>query len=138
MVDLNLPPRTLIKKGWGDFGDGIGEVFVYHTNQENERSKMNVETVKLLYIKTNKKLSFHVHNDKKEIFFCALGQIELTYAALKDTANKQILMLKEGDSVLIMPHVVHSMIGAGEGVNILVEVSTLDKAEDSIRIIKGD
>lgn len=136
-INLSLPKRTTIKKGWGGFDQtGIGEVFVYHTEQENEMSKMNVETVKLLYIKKDKQLSFHYHSEKKEIFYMITGRIELL-AAPKYTGIGQKFFLQEGDTVLIEPGLIHSMKGLEEK-NILLEVSTLDKLEDSIRLIKGD
>ncbi len=141
--DCRVTKRLEIKKGWGSFKDGIGEVFAYHKEDDIlntsrlhnlKNPTFEVGTVKLLYIAKDKVLSTHFHIEKREVFFMAHGSLKVTLT--RDGISKEIV-LTPGDCILIPPGLVHSMMGL-EDQNILLEVSTLDKASDSYRVKKGD
>lgn len=134
LVFTDANPITYIKKGWGRKCDGIGEIFAYHTEQEEQ--KINVETVKLLYMEENKKLSRHFHKIKDEFFYCVKGAfwVELWDS---DGAKLHEFMMKPEDRVFIPKLLQHRMTGKSHE-NILLEVSTKDSSDDSYRIEKGD
>lgn len=136
--DCLVSKRKEIKKGWGSFEGGIGEIFAYHkedfVNNATKNPTFDVGTVKLLYIAKDKRLSTHFHRDKKEIFFVAFGSLKVVL--IRDGIEKE-LTLVPGDCIFIPPGLVHWMQGI-EDQNILLEVSTLDKPEDSYRIVKGN
>ena len=156
-----LRPREYIKKGWGmklkkanppfirkgahlhdPEEDLVGEVFVYHTSNptpfknpyEGRNPQFKVETVKVLYIAQDKKLSLHFHREKIEIFYLVKGRLEIT---LVSDGQEEIFEIHEGDSLFLPACVVHQMKGLEEE-NILLEVSTEDSPQDSYRIQKGD
>lgn len=151
-----LPKRPMVEKGWGGIdynGKCIGEIFVYHEADSaeaylkgNERFGTNiikkelgggskkVETVKILAVKNGKAGSLHFHLEKEEIFFVLSGCFEI----ITISDGKEVsLTLDRYDTILLPPGAVHQIIGRGEE-NILIEISTLDKSEDSIKIRKGD
>lgn len=131
-----MAPRHFVKKGWGSAKDAsgaaVGEVFVYHAPIEAD--PFRVETVKLLHIEKDKQLSLHFHVSKKEIFYVISGciEIELVHDGVTETVEAN-----PGYCCIIEPGMVHSMKGLGAN-NVLLEVSTIDRAEDSYRIRKGD
>ena len=133
---IEMAPRHFVKKGWGSAKDAagasVGEVFVYHA--PIEKDPFRVETVKLLHIEKDKKLSLHFHVSKKEIFYIISGCIEIEL--IHDGATETV-MATPGYCCIIEPGMVHSMKGIDAN-NVLIEVSTLDRAEDSYRIRKGD
>lgn len=133
-VFMDAGPITYIKKGWGRTYDGVGEIFAYHTDQEER--KINVETVKLLYMAENKKLSRHFHKVKDEFFYCVKGTFFVELWA-SDGAKLHEFMMKPEDRVFIPKLLQHRMTGKSHE-NILLEVSTKDSSDDSYRIEKGD
>lgn len=139
--DLKISPRHTVHKGWGfssvynhkDQKDHcLGEVSVY--DKEVNPEVFEAETVKVLYIAKDKELSLHFHVSKKEIFYMVNGKLELTI--IWDGIS-YISTIEKHDVLLVPPGVVHSMKGVEDN-NILLEVSTQDKPEDSYRIRKGD
>lgn len=156
------PERFVVKKGWGAATikkeSGIGEVFVFHNSEEKkfrfqkfkhpegvlcsikndlENSiceNWSAETVKLLYIEKEKKLSLHFHLKKTEIFYMVEGSLEVT---IIHDGVEYVFELRKHDSIIVRPGIVHSMKGLEDN-NILLEVSTLDEETDSYRIKKGD
>lgn len=133
-----MDPRHTIEKGWGSLGNSIGEVFVYHKESQFQEDSSLIcfpETVKVLYIEKGKTLSTHFHVEKEEIFYCANGLIEVVLIA---NGRAESVEFGCGESMFIPRGMVHSMSGLVHGPNILIEVSTLDKPEDSYRIRKGD
>lgn len=125
---------TRIKKGWGRDLDGVGEIFAYHVDQE--QNPINVETVKLLYVKKDKRLSKHFHKLKDEFFICVKGEF---YVELWDDDGTEFctFTLKSDQRVFIPKLLRHRLTGKAEE-NILLEVSTKSLEEDSHRIEKGD
>ena len=128
-----------IQKGWGI---GVlrgqtrtGEIFVYHKPSEKTEHQMKIDTVKILYLGKHKKLSLHFHSEKEEVFCIAYGKVKIEYI-LPDGQNNE-LVLEVGDRIFIPRNIPHRMTGV-EDINILIEASTLDKPEDSFRIVKGD
>lgn len=138
--DCLVSKRKEVKKGWGSFQDGIGEVFVYHKedfhdliHNTSKNPTFDVGTVKLLYVAKDKRLSTHFHLSKQEIFFLVAGSLKVVL--IRDGIEKELILVP-GDCILIPPGLVHWMEGIEEQ-NILLEVSTLDKPEDSFRIKRG-
>lgn len=125
---ISVDDRFCIKKKWGSFRDGVGEVFVY--DKLSNGDDFPAETVKLLYIKSGEMLSLHFHLKKTEIFYIVRGEIDLELLWNKKTEN---ILLEEGDCVRVNPGMIHSMRGVGNN-NVLLEVSTQDLTEDSYRI----
>lgn len=137
MPETRIGERKKILKGWGI--DGIGETCVYdrvHNGSEDFRA----ETVKLLHFSKGKKCSLHSHREKFEIFYIVYGSFLLRIVG-KFPDNKSncefLVVLKKGDSISIPQNLEHQMQGLEEE-NILLEVSTQDKPEDSYRTEKGD
>lgn len=132
---------TRIKKGWGSFKDGVGEIFAYHTSQENPEETIFVETVKLLSIAKDKRLSRHYHKKKDEYFICVSGMflIEFWDDGDLDVSAKPTrkVFFNEHDRVFVPAGLQHRMTGLSSN-NVLLEVSTFDDPEDSYRIQKGD
>ncbi len=120
---------TVIPKGWG------GEYFAYHTPQEHNGQKLDVDTVKLMYFEKDKKCSIHYHKLKEEYFICVVGRfrIELT----DEWGSPNVFELEPFQRVFIPKMREHRIIGL-EDKNILLEVSSLDHPDDSIRLVKGD
>lgn len=111
----------------------IGEVFVYH--EPFEKNKIDVKTVKLLYIAKGKRLSRHYHVEKSEFFHLVKGELKIE---LWDKNGKlKEFNLFENEKMFVPTGQQHRMTGVGEE-NILLEVSTLDSPDDSYRIEKGD
>lgn len=147
---IHYRPNKL--KGWGGIPEKdkkIGEVFVYHQAddcQEYDERQFNlnepnpikenfqVETVKILDVAKDKAGSVHFHVKKEEIFYNLRG---LFHILLIKDGLQVLLELKEGQCVKVKPGMVHQIIGKEEK-NQLLEVSTLDKATDSYRLVKGD
>lgn len=143
----SLKPLDAVKKGWGCFPDGVGEVWAYmndlndpnyarlHSVFLEEETNFKVETVKLLCLAKDKKCSVHFHRLKKEYFVPVSGRVEVT---LTEDGKSETFVIQRGDDpVLIVPGLVHQMKGLDEE-NILLEISTLDTVRDSYRIERGD
>lgn len=138
---IKLRKRDMIPKGWGAFIDKsdfskIGEILVWHNKYRfmSPQEDFEVGTVKLLYIEKDKKFSLHFHVKKTEIFYCIKGSFLVRLIADGEEEN---ILFEPGESMLILPGMVHQMTGLEEE-NILLEVSTVDKKYDSYRIQKGD
>lgn len=126
-----------IKKGWGSrLGDhDIGEIYAYHSPDEKNIHKLHVETVKLLFLNKNKKLSLHFHHTKDEIFMVAQGSVMVE--TIEKNGKKRAWTLKTGDRIFVPKCTPHRLTGTGDN-NLVIEVSTLHRDEDSFRIEKGD
>lgn len=130
-----------VNKGWGisleDIDEKkVGELFAYNKETEEENDRISADTVKILYLDSDKKLSLHFHCEKSEIFCCAYGMIKLEFINTETTEPEEIMLLP-GHRVFVPRGVPHRMSGLCD-LNILVEVSTQDRSEDSFRIEKGD
>lgn len=109
----------IVKKGWG-----LEIHFVNHKDY----------CLKYLIFFKNKKFSFHEHNVKKELWVCNWGKFE---CRLKDKNGiESIFIFKTGDKLELEPEVVHQLYALTNC--IIMEVSTRDYPEDSIRLEKGD
>lgn len=109
-----------------------GELFVYNEEDEGALKLGAVETVKILYVDRDASLSLHFHCEKDEIFCCAYGRFELQFVDPK-TTKKHTRLLYQGTRVLV-PHGTPHRITGLDDLNILIEVSTQDRPEDSYRI----
>ena len=107
----------LVKKPWG------GEIHIVNNNDY---------CLKYLIFFKNKQFSFHVHNIKRELWHCLYGRLE---CVLQKGEVKDYLIFKQGDKIQIERGVIHQLQAIRN--SILVEVSTKDYPEDSIRLIEG-
>jgi len=115
------------KSGWG------GEKIIENRDEY---------CAKILYIFKNKKMSIHKHIEKLETFHILVGKIELRYGdnverieATKGSGMWSII-LEAGETFHIPRNRVHQVIALMDSQ--ILEVSTHDQPEDSIRIVKGD
>jgi len=91
---------------------------------------------KLLFIKKDKKVSWHYHILKDETFYIQSGKIILLFSDQDDINTANQLIMNPGDSFHIYPGLRHRMIGLED--TELFEFSTEHFEDDSYRIIKGD
>lgn len=118
---------TVTQKGWGK------EFKVYSKSDEI----LNIDffdTVKVLYFEKGKKCSLHYHSSKFEIFVMLIGALDVN---LVYDACSYSFVLREGENFVVPQNLIHQMTGLND-VNILLELSTKDRAEDSYRIQRGD
>lgn len=137
-LDDRVPNEIpFVEKGWGSKFDGrlVGEFYAWNRPNERSAHQIRPQTVKVLYFEKGKKLSLHFHKEKEEMFFCALGNIEVI--TISPEGKKTVSLLERGDRIFIPQCCPHQMRGLNE-LNILIEVSTLHKDSDSYRIEKGD
>jgi quercetin dioxygenase-like cupin family protein len=107
----------LVKKTWG------GEIHISNNNDY---------CLKYLVFFKHKQFSFHSHNLKRELWHCLHGRLE---CVLQKGEVKDYLIFKQGDKIQIERNVIHQLQAIRN--SILVEVSTKDYPEDSIRLIEG-
>lgn len=107
----------IIKKEWG------AEIHIANNNNY---------CLKYLIFFKNKQFSHHTHQLKTELWHCVYGEFE---CVLETNNVKDYFIFKQGDKVEINPGVIHQLQARKN--SILVEVSTRDYPEDSIRIIRG-
>lgn len=110
----------IVKKGWG--------LEIHFVNNDKY-------CLKYLVFFKGKKFSWHKHLNKQELWFCMWGSFECVI----NTENNEFFdyfKFKAGDKIEIMPNVEHQLMALTN--SIIVEVSTTDFPEDSIRIEKGD
>jgi mannose-6-phosphate isomerase-like protein (cupin superfamily)/5-methylcytosine-specific restriction endonuclease McrA len=112
-----LSGSKIVRKPWG------AEIHITNTNKY---------CLKYLIFYKNKQFSFHHHNLKKELWHCIYGKLE---CVIGDRQQKQYLHFKVGDKIEVEPKIPHQLQAIQN--SILVEVSTPDYPEDSIRLIEG-
>ena len=76
----------------------------------------------------NKQFSYHYHLSKKELWHCMYGKMECVL-------DGNHLIINAGDKLELEPNIAHQVQAIKN--SILIEVSTKDFPEDSIRILKG-
>lgn len=91
--------------------------------------------LKYLVFFKRKKFSWHKHIGKQELWFCMWGSLECVLNT-ENNENLDYFIFKAGDKIEIMPNIEHQLMAITN--SIIVEVSTTDYEEDSIRIEKGD
>lgn len=126
-------PEFFIEKGWGR------EDFIFHTDYENKKHLHDigvVETVKLLHFDKDKKLSLHFHLNKHEFFRMVIGAVLVELIDLQ-TQTIHTFTLEEDQKLFIPAGLIHRMTGLNNK-NVMLEVSSIDKPEDSFRLQRGD
>ena len=108
----------IVHKGWG------GEI--HFANHESY-------CLKYLFFLKGKKFSNHSHNLKKELFLVTCGVFN---CKLQGDGWQDEFILNTGDKLEIQPGTNHQLFALEN--SIIIEVSTRDFPEDSIRIEKGD
>lgn len=91
---------------------------------------------KILIFKKGKKLSWHFHHEKDEVFFLMHGKLILRIALDDNLLKAEEFILNEGECFHVFPYLRHQMEALEASK--LIEFSTFHKEKDSIRIIKGD
>jgi len=112
-----LSGSKIVKKSWG------AEVHIVNHNDY---------CLKYLIFFKNRQFSHHWHYVKKELWHCVYGKLE---CVIENGENKEYFILKQGDKIEIEPKVKHQIQAIKN--SILIEVSTRDYSEDSIRSIEG-
>jgi len=115
--------RTFVSKGWG-YEDWL-------VNKEEYCGK-------LLFIKKDKKFSWHYHKLKDETFYIHSGKVQITYGFEDDIRSSRIerLTLEAGDTFYVPVGMRHQVKGLLD--TQMFEFSTTHFDEDSYRILKGD
>jgi mannose-6-phosphate isomerase-like protein (cupin superfamily) len=108
----------VVKKGWGL------EVHIVNHNDY---------CLKYLFFFEGKKFSTHYHEIKQELWHCAYGKFHLL---LEHQGQRTETTLNMGEKIEIKQGVIHQLTALTNSV--IIEVSTRDFPEDSIRIAKGD
>jgi mannose-6-phosphate isomerase-like protein (cupin superfamily) len=139
MKNLINNNRNFVSKGWG-YEDWINNNDYY--------------CGKILFLKKNKKLSFHYHKIKDETFYIQKGAVTLyLYNNLNEKLIKEFeeniswddifssawvipIYLEEGDSYHIPINTRHCLHGNYD--SYIIEFSTHHDDNDSYRILKGD
>jgi mannose-6-phosphate isomerase-like protein (cupin superfamily) len=124
MVEFGLLlPRDqhFVKKGWGY------ELWIRNTEKY---------CGKLLFIKKDKKVSWHYHKLKDETFYLHSGELLIFYSWQDDLDKADQLILQPGDIFYVPTGLRHRMQGISD--SNLFEFSSQHFDEDSIRLIKGD
>lgn len=117
-----------LEKIWGT------EEWAYQSNCEQNNQIIQVETVKILNFIQGKNLSLHQHLEKQEFFIILNG---VFFIEILDLATQihHSFRLKAGERLFIPRGLFHRMLCEEAGS--ILEVSTLDKPEDSYRLIKS-
>lgn len=118
------------EKGWG-------KELVCYDEAKNVNSfycQDRLQTVKVLYFEKGKKCSLHYHSEKYEVFHLLKGRLLVEFVW---SGKKHRVMMYEQEYVCIDRNLIHQMTGLDNS-NILLEISTQDKENDSYRISKGD
>jgi 5-methylcytosine-specific restriction endonuclease McrA/mannose-6-phosphate isomerase-like protein (cupin superfamily) len=118
-IGLNSNSK-IVKKGWG--------LEIHLANNDKYCLKY------LIFFK-GKKFSWHKHVIKQELWFCIWGKFECIVNTDDDEFFDYFIM-NTGDKLEIKPNLEHQLMALSN--SIIVEVSTTDFPEDSIRIEKGD
>jgi hypothetical protein len=108
----------IVKKPWG------AEIHIVNHNEY---------CLKYLIFFKGMQFSYHWHPMKKELWHCLYGKFECVLE--KNNGHKEYFIFKQGDKVEIDPKIKHQLQAIKN--SILVEVSTRDYPEDSIRDIEG-
>lgn len=85
---------------------------------------------KLLFMKSGGATSMHFHVKKHETLLVTNGTLTFSYIWNKETT---VIKLEEGEAFCVPPGFVHKL-SAEDGDVSIVEASTYDSADDSIRI----
>ena len=91
---------------------------------------------KLLFIRKNKRCSWHYHKLKDETFYIQSGKIHLFYGDTDDLSKANTTILEPGDKFYVYRGLRHQMIALSD--TELFEFSTQHFDDDSYRIFKGD
>ena len=124
MKKYELKPIEIIYKGWG---------------LERIIDNRPEYCGKFLIFNKGKKLSWHHHGGdvkKTETFYLLSGKLKVFLSEQDDINQADVIIMKPGDRLFIYPGLRHRM-EAIEDSNLL-EISTFDSPECSIRLIKGD
>jgi len=120
-MEIQWQKSQWIPKGWG------GEEIIDNRDEY---------CGKILHFVKGKKLSWHYHLDKKETFYLLEGKLTV-YLSEKDDLNfAGIVTMSPGD-ILHIPQGLRHRMEANQNSKLL-EISTHDCPEDSIKVEKGD
>lgn len=115
-------PMEIVPKGWG---------------REEWLVNTKLYCAKFLIFDPLKECSLHYHELKTETFCVLEGYIELHLNWTGAPKDYEVLHLRKGKSIQILPGLCHRIVAGAEGATVL-EVSTHHKNSDSYRIVRGD
>ena len=119
-MDSKQEPLKYVEKGWG-----------------SETWFVNKEYCgKILVLKEGKRLSWHYHLKKDEVFYCSKGKVILKYGPTDDIDKAEQTILMPGSHFHIPTGLRHQLIALEDSE--VFEASTHHEDDDSIRVIKGD
>jgi len=107
----------IVRKGWG--------VEIHIVNNDKY-------CLKYLVFFKGKKFSLHYHDIKQELWHCIFGKFDL----FLDESKSNPVRFKAGGKIELLPSQVHQLFALEN--SMIVEVSTRDFPEDSIRLERGD
>ena len=113
--DSGIPKPQIVDKRWG------GELI--YVNEDY--------CMKLLLIEAGKKTSMHFHVQKAETLMVIEGVLQIDYIT-KEGENKTVHLSKY-NAFTVNPGLPHQLIALDKDV-LLVEASTYDQPEDSVRV----
>jgi mannose-6-phosphate isomerase-like protein (cupin superfamily) len=113
--------RQFVSKGWG-YEDWIWNTPLY--------------CGKVLFIKKDKKVSWHYHNLKDEVFYVQDGKMLVLYGPDDDINKANQIVMGRGDVFHVTVGMRHRMIGLED--THVFEFSTQHFDSDSIRLERGD
>lgn len=90
---------------------------------------------KLLHFNKDARFSCHFHRQKREVFWLQRGKLKLMTIDTKDASQTEVV-LSAGDVVEIPRFLPHQITALEE--SDMVEFSTPDYVEDSLRVLPGD
>jgi len=114
-------PMTFVPKGWGH------ELIICNGPEY---------CGKKLHMNAGKHLSWHRHELKDEVFFCATGKVKVVYGNTDDMDKARERILNPGDNFHVYRGLRHRLYALED--SDIYEFSTQHFDSDSIRIIPGD
>ena len=117
---LLIKHPDIVEKGWG-----------YELHIHNADGYCG----KVLHFNKNAEFSMHYHVEKRETWYVAKGELQLTTID-PDTTEPLECVLKVGSVIEVYRGIAHQLFAIEE--SDIFEVSTEDKPEDSYRVWKGD
>lgn len=91
---------------------------------------------KSLFIFAGRKLSYHYHKMKDEVFLVHHGSVILRYGFSDDPSQALETILEEGDTFHIPPGIRHQLEAITD--TEIIEFSSHHEDSDSYRLVKGD
>ena len=105
---------------------------------ENIITNNGLYCLKFLHLKQGHRCSMHYHRIKDETFFILSGKVKLDVLHVDDNKNFELKeeTMHRGSHIRIKPNTLHRFYGIEDST--IIEVSTMDMADDSYRITESE